>query len=234
MYLLRTVAAAAFTLPSFGTTLVSVTPQGGNTGAYASISQWQLQAVQWTLPQAYYDVSIFFNAAGVGSGTATAYLMSQIGPGATSADEVATASFSYSVTWSNWNTYAEVFHDLTLDAGTHYLVIGPGSDGELSWGFSTFDYPPVIQTAPGVTTSDSYENSTSGSPFAYPPAANFFRQAQDIYHFEVTGSPIPEPATWTLLGGAVLVLGPFRRRSAWSARRRRRTNARKIEFQGCR
>lgn len=139
-----------------------------------------------------------------------AYLMPFIGPGTTAADEIASNSFSYSYTADYLPI--EVFSDLTLGPGSYYLVIGAVSGGYLNWANAGPD--PAIVEAPGVTSA-MYRAFNFGG-IAYAPAESFGEQDWNQLLFTVTGGPagagVPEPATFGLFGGAVLLLGFARKR----------------------
>lgn len=76
--------------------------------------------------------------------------------------------------------------------------------------------PPIaaVTTASGVTTSYGY--LAIGGSYAYPPAASFYDGDAYAFNFEVTGDPVgaatPEPATFGLFGGAILLFGFARKR----------------------
>lgn len=172
-----------------------------------------LQYVSWTQSSTFTNVSVsatLVNANPVvvtvpPPATGTAYLMNQVGPGTTSANEV-TSPFSLSVPSTTLSSIS-LFSGLTLNSGTYFLVISP-NDLYLAWGY---DGSAVTTTAGGVTANrDGFRN---GPPALYPPATGFSQKGQQLL-FSVTGDSgqIPEPATAGLVLAALCGLALWRRR----------------------
>src|SRR5271170_4119625 len=96
----------------------------GTTGCCYSILNIYNAEGGWSLSNTFDDVTITAEIdPGTGSGlSGTAYLMTQIGPGTTVADQIGSATFTASgLTFTpQLNT---LFTDLTLGPGNYYLVL---------------------------------------------------------------------------------------------------------------
>jgi hypothetical protein len=182
-------------LPIFASTIVSDLGGTGTTDASPAFG-----AFGWTQTGTFTDVTIdaFIGDLGiVAPATGIAYLMSQIGPGTTAADEV-TAPDSFSLPYGP-SGLTQLFTNLTLGPGTYYLVIDPTSN--FAW---DQDSIPNQTLAPGVTQLPDKLGSNSIAAFA--PATSFTSQQTDTNLFSVTGtlsstatSPVPEPSMAVLL-----------------------------------
>jgi hypothetical protein len=120
----------------------------------------QVLAQEWTTTEKYEDVSI---AVSVGSlfpsfRTGTAFLTSNIGPGATTGDLIASDVFEVPLT-SAYNTQVSdttIFSGLTLNQGTYFLVLSAplsSSGNHLYWndnGLVTTTAAPGVTYVPGV------------------------------------------------------------------------------------
>jgi len=225
------IALSVSLIPGWASTIISVS--AGTAGVDETDT---LGYTTWTQSSGYTGVTITAELADFSSVEAhgTAYLMTQIGPGTTSADEV-TAPAAISTSDFGLSSIT-LFSGLTLPAGTYYLVIA--SDGNLGW----FGWPdpsivapvtPFITKDSGVTTPTEpnlvINNTADVASFA--PASDFASDggAPDfgcttpcpgLLLFAATGTPasttvVPEPSTGTLVPVAV-GLGVFfyRRRVA--------------------
>jgi hypothetical protein len=197
-------------LPMCASTVVSDLFGTGGTGESPDL--W---AVSWTQTSTYTDVTIdaFIGGNGlVAPAEATAYLMSQIGPGTTSADEVTTPPFSIDLPYGP-DSFVQLFSNLTLGPGTYYLVIDPTSN--FGWGGDTI---PAQILGTGVT--QNLDGLDSGTIASFAPASSFTAQNSDTRLFSVTGtlsstgapSPVPEPSTTVLLAIGLGGLGMLARR----------------------
>jgi len=177
--------------PAFGATIVSDVYSGGTTG---SSGGWK--AVTWTQTGTYSDVTIGANLAtnnGLSTSTGTAYLMTQLGPGTTAADEV-TAPFAISVSGNpGLNTMTQLFSHLTLGPGTYFLLIDPTSINmidSLDWDGTN---PPLQTLDTGVTQGSNLE--LSGSVAAFSPASSSVALTNVSPIFSVTGDLVPVTGT---------------------------------------
>src|SRR4030095_11930381 len=100
-----------------------------------------------------------------------------------------------------------LFSGLSLGPGTYFLTIGPDpiSNGEVGWFPTAPDTTLVVDT--GVSKGTSFI-ARAAAP--YPPAGVFATTLDAAMNFTVSGaaaSPIPEPATTTLIAlGAFCLL----------------------------
>jgi hypothetical protein len=181
------------------TNISTVDPVGGSTGwnyfnAFADMAAWtQLSSHSQVSISALVD-------GGDGTTTGTFYLMTQVGPGTTTASELAHASFS--VTGSTFAPQlVTLFSGLTLGPGTYYLV-GAGS-GPGGWVDNTLNQTPV--TAPDVSMAINNFRAQVYDP--YPPANSFMSYYPGIfpYNLEYIVSEVPEPSALTLLGISLLI-----------------------------
>jgi len=193
------------------TTIVSVT---GPLSIGFVVGNSSSLAATWSQANTYSDVMIaarlhatFPDQASQGD----AYLTTRIGPGTTSADEIARSHF---MTIPGERPLIPLFSNLTLGPGNYFLTLG-----------STFNMSPVpvwdntepaivdvavdtgVNLGPRLATLGSIANS-------YPPSSSFVSVSQYLI-FTVTGTPtaIPEPASRVLLGlglcGSFCVRGFF-------------------------
>lgn len=135
-----------------------------------------------------------------------AFLMSQVGSGTTTAEQLATASYSVP---ANSDGLVTLFSGLDLLPGTYFLVVDVTS-GVGGWDGST--YPPVLITASGVTFlgTGSREVGFSGAA-PYTPSINFdYGTYGNQLEFTVTSvdtaALAPEPPAIALCGTGLLVI----------------------------
>jgi len=221
-YWLRCGSAAALlfavlfllSVPLGASTIISTDGQGDVgygllAGAYALESGWSQTGTYTAV-----TITAEIVPGSTGSGTSgTADLMTQIGPGTTVADQIATAPFSVTGTFGS-PSLETLFTGLTLGPGNYYLVLYSGTD-IAGWGI-TGGTTPV--TAPGVSLI-SHGTTYPDSPAVYPPASSNFPSTTGFTNeleFTVTGLPstsaVPEPGAGALallctgllgLGGAI-------------------------------
>jgi hypothetical protein len=186
-------------------TIFSTEGQGNvGYGILGSLGAW---AAGWSQTGTYADVTITAEIdPGTGSGTSgTAYLMTQVGPGTTVAEQIATASFS--ATGAEFTPVLNtLFTGLTLGPGNYYLVLT--SPSGLGWEVATDGITPVA--APGVSLI--FDNATARATIApYAPASNFPFPAPEDLEFAVTGTAIPEPTPLALVFGILPLLAMVHR-----------------------
>ena len=212
MFLRRFLAAfgvflglASLALPASATTILSVSGPQGSTLTLGGTHQ--ALVASWSSANTYSGVSIAFQS-NFGPFAGTAYLMTQIGPGTTSSQQVAIASYSAT---SASPSLTSLFSGLTLGPGTYYLVLTSSSSSSGGWATPYGAGPAVVSLAAGVTRgAQLIVNDSTGVPdLSYFPASSFsaLNAVYDL-ELEVTASLVPEPSTLSLLGaGLALVVG---------------------------
>jgi len=198
--------AVVLTVPSrtSATTILDITGPNYVPSTIGS-SYFQVVGSAWSIDQEYNDVSITTVLDAIsGQSSGTAYLVTQIGPGATPASEVASSSFSVTGSY----TPTTLFTGLALPTGTYYLVLSSSNEGLGWWG----TLQPVVQAAPGVVDVGGIvagsDRSIGPVDYNYPPGSTFdgpFAADQGASFIDITGSEAPEPATWVLLICAVVL-----------------------------
>src|SRR5215472_2994643 len=177
-------------------TIVSVT---GPLSIGFVVSNTESLAATWSQANTYSDVTItallhatFPDQTSEGD----AYLTTRIGPGTTSADEIARSHFS---TIPGESFLIPLFSGLTLGPGSYFLTLG-----------STSNMSPVPvwdNTEPGIVDVAVDNGVNLGSRFqsfpasSYPPSSSF-ASVSHFWIFTVTGTPtiIPEPSTMVFTG----------------------------------
>lgn len=199
-------------------TIVSQTAAPMITGYYGS------DIVSWTQTAAYSNASIAAYLARAcfggctGPATGMAYLTTQVGPGTTTAQQIATTPISVST--NNAFSLVTLFSGLTLNPGTYYLLIvsdttnlilgSPISGWILTWAGSD---SAVITCGTGVTPGPALFGPLP--PTGYPPSNTFTAISPPTRNllFAATGTPVlpvaPVPAlsTWAMLLTALLLGG---------------------------
>ena len=158
--------------------------------------------VSWTSTTAFNNVTISLSLGSSGTASATAYLTTQIGPGTTVADEVASTMFTFPL--SDTSSFT-IFTGLTLPGGTYYLTLGGLTSGAVGAGLWDGTPSPNVATDSGVTrNADNYPFARSAS---YLPA-NISGNTTLNLKFSVVETAVPEPTTTLMfiLGGCFLVL----------------------------
>ena len=168
----------------------------------------QVLATSWTQNSAFSGVSVFATTGvtlEIGPPEpGLAFLTTQIGPGTTTANQVASAPFTFPAQSSE----VILFTGLTLAPGTYYLTLADNGNSFGDW-FETNN--PTLTTAAGVTLNPDLLAFPVDA--TYPPASNFLLGGTNLL-FGVTGTAVPEPSTLaTLLIGAGIIGVLSKRRS---------------------
>jgi hypothetical protein len=203
--LLCLIAGLQFAVPSASAvTVLSVTgvasqcnSTGGNAG---NLATGIVTAKAWTQTQGYTDVNISaalddLNTFPVAFPNFTVYLTTSVGPGTTTAREIAHATVVAPLVSPWTSNLTTLFTGLTLPAGTYYLTIygdpnGPAL-GPSCW---TYSNSPALTLDSGV--SNIQDLQVLGVA-AYPPAS-FFHSLSTEMLMQVTGVPLLEIQTSTL------------------------------------
>jgi hypothetical protein len=168
------------------------------------------EGISWTQTGSYKDVTIsaFLSSIGGNNGTGTIYLTDQIGPGTTTANQIAETAVSGLATTPA--TATTLFTGLDLGPGTYYLITASNlGGGGLGW--NDYDGATAI---PGISGTNNFDEFGQGEA-AYPPASSFFTVGTNEFGFEVTGNiaATPEPSSLILLGtGLLSIVGMTRRK----------------------
>ena len=156
--------------------------------------------VSWTQTNTYDNVSIFADLNGFGSsGSGIAYLTTAVGPGTTSANQVATPD---SFTFPNTPQDVELFSGLTLGPGSYYITMY-GTGG---WGLAQDPSTTTVTLDPGASLGQPYQSNELTFP-TFIPAADYATPIACCLVFAVDGTPVPEPnqlVPVALLGFALL------------------------------
>lgn len=198
-------------IPCRAVTLISLGPADPPPSVSAGYPLNNVWAASWTLASGYQNVAIsawLGTASGFTNPTLEAYVTTQIGVGSLPSSGIASLQSPFSLTNAAW-TEVLLFSNLTLPAGTYYLVLhDPG--WTTAWGGCSGTC--AAATAPGVTLNA--DQAAFAGPL-YRPASDFGSAGQSL-SYRVTGDPLadtPEPST-ALLAAPVLAFWLLRRRQA--------------------
>jgi hypothetical protein len=183
---------------SFADTIVSVTDSLNSNNRASLFLGGQFSnvvAASWKQSATFSNVTIDAQLVSTDASflSGTAYLMSAIGPGATSASEiVAPVTFTAPLgpVGNSGPSLAPtvLFSGLTLAPGTYYLVLTAPFQAGTNGSALTWQIPTnlVLVTAPSVTLGVAFEANTTLFPAdPFPPASSFLSTNQPMY--DVTG-----------------------------------------------
>jgi hypothetical protein len=181
-------------------TIISTDGQGND--GYKLLNGMFDEGGGWSQTGTYVNVTITVEIdPGTGSGTSgTAYLTTQVGPGTSVAQQIATAPFS--ATGAKFSPVLNtLFTGLTLGPGNYYLVLSSATG--LGWEIATGFITPVADA--GV--SDILNADTSGNPLAaYPPTSIFGNTTGNLVEFTAIGTAVPEPSPMALIFSALVLI----------------------------
>jgi hypothetical protein len=186
------------------------------------------QAAGWSQTESFTNVTVEADLGGLYSafeinnaGTGHAYLMRQIGPGTTVANQVAFTTFP-GVGGNVALGMTTLFTGLTLGPGTYYLVLGSDAASAGTWAVDT---SPTINGAIGSAYLGRFWINGDDSPLnpAFLPAEDIQSFAAHGLPFRVTGdsrTELPEPSSLLLAGTGILIVLLSKRKLFHRARSR--------------
>ncbi len=153
---------------------------------------------------------------GFGAGASiTAYLMDQIGPGTTTANQIASVTFTPTTVFET----DTLFSGLNLPAGSYYVVVTGNSSNNQGWAYNNSS--DTLQEGPTITSAytgvvNVIAGNSHGTENAYAPASTFYNTTSQITSYGqsllVSTSAAPEPASLALVGASLVEIGVCRRR----------------------
>lgn len=177
----------------------------------------EVEYSSWTQTSTYTNVSV---SATVGSLSASdelfeAYLTSAVGPSATAGDVLASGVFTANTKNAVSDfTSVSLFSNLTLGAGTYYLVLfnsDTNPRSQIRW--ARGDTTTVDAGVTGPTEGYANINGSGSVDALHPYQSVFLGSDQTDNVFSVVGTAaVPEPSTITLLTTGVGCLLHGRRR----------------------
>jgi hypothetical protein len=200
--------AASFTQRATATSILVIDgPDGAESpaGWYSLLGEYLSQS--WTQSTALLNVSISAAVFTDGtSGTAEAYLSTQIGPTTTAADVIASAPLTLSV---NGDALFPIFSGLNLSAGTYYLTfVGLTTNVDDGWRFTSNSN--VASTSDITYNGGFYTQTSNAFPLAASGYAPYLDQ-ENSGRMEVEGTPgqstaAPEPRMFVPVGVAFALI----------------------------
>jgi hypothetical protein len=155
-----------------------------------------LDVVSWNQAAEYDNVDISFPATGLTSagGPANAggiaYLTTMMGPGTTTADQIATTTFTASATGS----IISLFSGLNLSPNTYYLLIYADPGTQIGWDETN---SPVRTFGTGVSlnfpVADGESSEVVGAYAPYLPDSALLFGFQVDMLVDITAAPEPHP-----------------------------------------
>ena len=194
-------SAAVLGVPAFSANSVTIVSVGTSTPGSPALGTGQFLMESWTSTVAFTDVSIsaYVYSGDAGHTAATAYLTTQVGPGATSATLVAQNPVTLPVGMVGTTPELQLFGGLTLPPGTYYLVMAT-ADSTFNEGWLNGSLPTPAVTATGVTFNGPGHGTGGTTPNAgYPPASSFPSDYSAGYAVDVTGVPLASAAPTGLI-----------------------------------
>ena len=184
-------------------------------GASGNMAQGYVTAVGWSQTQGYSNVTIgaaLDDFAG-SHPNFTAYLTTQIGPGTSATQEIASASVVGPNVANPTTSLTTIFTGLTVGPGTYYLTIyGDVNAGLVGlpplpgdcWTYTT---SPTTTLDTGVTLL--LGNGEAAGVAAYPPASAIPASGGQSFPllFQVTGTPVTPPSLSKSFGSIAISSG---------------------------
>lgn len=212
------------TAPCWADSLISFTDTNNTSYLIGNITNensiYRARYASWTQTVATTDTSIGAIVGYDSSGKQlTAWLTNAVGPGATTANVIASATVTVPTGIGvgqdlSLAPMTAFFSGLSLVPDTYYLVLWPETAGTNVYWYG--DVSGVTRTtAPGFTI-ERYGFYFSDTPVSFPPSSDSWSDTAvaDSYFFSVDGkvAPVPEPATMLLLASGLVGLAGMRRK----------------------
>ncbi|MBI4906953.1 MAG: hypothetical protein HY820_25220 [Acidobacteria bacterium] len=205
-------------------TMVSSTSPGPSAYMALGGSFERIVVQPWTQLETYANVQIaaeVFITDGTSPHVGSAWLTNSVGAGATNANVIATADFTFPVaaTSSAAVPMTVMFGGLTLGPGTYYLILTGDTVNANARGWRANAAATVV-TANGITTEKQRFADNLGFGVlntGFVPASTFVEPSSNaLLLFTVTGdlANVPEPSGMAMVGLVGLLLVGFVRRVA--------------------
>lgn len=182
-----TLVAVLFDVQALSDTVISVSSTN-DVGCFV-IYSGQGYRVGWTQTDTYSDVGVSakLNSEGAAGQTGRAYLTTQIGPGTSVTNEIASTNFTFPLQPAN----IVLFSGLQLAPGSYYLsIIGDST----TWGSCWVNGATTnVETGTGVTSLGGF-GAAGGVVSTYFPASPVYVDAPIPPELTVLGTDINHPA----------------------------------------